>query len=82
MNWERIEGDWKQLKGKVIERWGKLTNDDLDAVAGRRAQLVVKIHERYGIALEEAERQLADWQRRAREDWFGGRLPGTSRDRF
>ena len=70
MNWDRIEGNWKQVTGKVIERWGKLTNDDLDVVAGRRDQLAGKIQERYGIAKDEAERQLAAWERDASESWF------------
>jgi uncharacterized protein YjbJ (UPF0337 family) len=61
MNWERIEGNWKQLKGKVIEQWGKLTDDDFDKINGRSEQLVGRIQERYGIAKEEAERQVKDW---------------------
>jgi uncharacterized protein YjbJ (UPF0337 family) len=64
MNWERIEGNWKQLKGTVQEKWGKLTDDDFDVIAGRREQLAGKIQERYGIAREEAERQLKDWEDR------------------
>jgi len=58
MNWDRIEGNWKQLKGRVRERWGKLTDSDLTAIEGKREQLVGKIQERYGIAKEEAEKQL------------------------
>lgn len=58
MNSDRFEGNWKQLKGKVKEKWGKLTDDDLDVIDGRREQLLGKIQERYGIAREEAERQL------------------------
>ncbi len=68
MNWERVEGNWKQLKGKVREQWGQLTDDDLDIVAGKRDQLSGKIQERYGIAKEEAERQLKDWEGRANDD--------------
>ncbi|PZR89841.1 MAG: hypothetical protein DLM68_05505 [Hyphomicrobiales bacterium] len=49
MDWNRIEGNWKQLKGKVKEQWGHLTDDDLDKVAGKREQLEGKIQERYGI---------------------------------
>ena len=56
MNWDRIEGNWKQVTGKAKEQWGKLTDDDLDVVAGRRDQLSGKIQERYGVAKEEAER--------------------------
>jgi uncharacterized protein YjbJ (UPF0337 family) len=70
MNWDRIEGHWKQIKGKVVEKWGKLTDDDLDVVAGRRDQLAGVVQERYGIAKEEAEKQIAAWERSATEDWF------------
>jgi uncharacterized protein YjbJ (UPF0337 family) len=71
MNWDRIEGNWKQLKGKTLEQWGKLTADDFDVVAGRRDQLAGKIQERYGIAKDEAERQVGEWLRRADDSWFG-----------
>lgn len=71
MNWDRIEGQWKQLKGKMTEQWGKLTDDDLDVVAGRRDQLAGKLQERYGYAKDEAERQVAEWQRSASDSWFG-----------
>ena len=64
MNWERIEGNWKQLKGKVIEQWGQLTDDDLDVIAGKREQLAGKLQERYGIAKDEAEAQVKEWERR------------------
>lgn len=70
MNWDRIQGQWKQVAGKAKEQWGKLTDDDLDVVGGRREQFVGKIQERYGIAKDEAERQLADWQRKASDAWF------------
>jgi uncharacterized protein YjbJ (UPF0337 family) len=61
MNWDRVEGNWKQIKGKVKENWGKLTDDDVDVIQGRRDQLVGKLQEKYGIAREEAERQVADF---------------------
>jgi len=70
MNWERIQGQWKQVAGKAREQWGKLTDDDLDVVAGRREQLAGKIQERYGVAKEEAERQLAAWERKFSDDWL------------
>lgn len=60
-SWDRIEGNWKQFTGKIKERWGELTNDDLDVIAGRRQQLVGKIQERYGIVTDQAERQVAAW---------------------
>lgn len=64
MNWDRIEGNWKQLKGKVKAKWGDLTDDSLDEIGGRRDQLVGKIQESYGIGRDEAERQVKDWEGR------------------
>ena len=58
MNWDQGKGNWKQFQGKVKEKWGKLTDDDLTAVAGRREQLLGKLQERYGYAKEQAEREL------------------------
>ena len=70
MNWDRIEGNWKQLKGKTIEQWGKLTADDFDVIAGRRDQLAGKIQERYGVAKDVAERQVSEWAHKADDSWF------------
>ena len=67
MNWDRIEGNWKQVKGKVKQQWGKLTDDHLDTVAGSRDQLVGKIQENYGIAKDEAESQVKDWESRNKD---------------
>ena len=61
MNWEQAKGQWNQVKGSVRAKWGKLTNDDLDVIAGERERLVGKIQERYGIAKDEAEKQVAGW---------------------
>lgn len=58
MNWDRIEGGWKQFSGKVKEQWGKLTDDDLTEISGKRDQLSGKLQARYGMAKDEAERQL------------------------
>jgi uncharacterized protein YjbJ (UPF0337 family) len=63
MNWDRTEGNWKQFRGRAQQQWGKLTNDDLDVLEGRRQELVGKIQERYGIARDEAERQVDTWMR-------------------
>ncbi len=63
MNWDRIEGNWKQFKGQAREKWGELTSDDIDVVAGRREQLIGRIQERYGIARDEAEKQVDEFQR-------------------
>jgi len=70
MNWDRIQGNWKQVTGKAKEQWGKLTDDDLDVIAGRREQLLWKIQERYGLVKDEAEKQLAAWERTASDLWF------------
>lgn len=64
MNWDQVQGNWKQFKGKVKEQWGQLTDDELDQAAGQRDILVGKIQEKYGITKEEAERQLSDWETR------------------
>ena len=58
MNSDQLEGKWKQVKGEVREKWGKLTDDDMHIVAGRREQLIGRVQERYGLAKEEATRQV------------------------
>lgn len=63
MNWDQISGRWEQAKGKVKEQWGRLTDDDMSVVAGKRDRLAGKIQEKYGIAREEAERQISDFER-------------------
>jgi uncharacterized protein YjbJ (UPF0337 family) len=61
MNWDRIEGNWKNLTGKVKEQWGNLTDDDLQAVEGRRDQLEGKLQERYGYAKDKAKTEVDSW---------------------
>lgn len=61
MNWDRIEGNWKQLKGKVREKWGKLSDDHIDVVAGKRDKLIGRIQEAYGITRDEANRQIDEF---------------------
>jgi len=63
MNWDRMEGEWKQRRGKAIHHWGKLMNDDLAAIAGRYEELVGKLQERYGIANEKSHRHDGDFKR-------------------
>jgi len=70
MNWDRIKGNWNQLTGNVKSQWGKLTDDDLQVVAGHRDQLAGKIQERYGIAKDEAEKQVAEWEGKSSDSWF------------
>lgn len=60
MNQDRIQGRWKQIKGKILERWGRLDDDDLDVIAGRRDQLLGRIQQRHGLAREEAQDQSGD----------------------
>lgn len=62
MNWDQIAGNWKQMNGKVREKWGKLTDDDLAVVEGKRDQLIGRIQERYGVAKEKAEEQVKAWE--------------------
>jgi uncharacterized protein YjbJ (UPF0337 family) len=63
MNWDQIKGKWKQAKGEAQQKWGQLTEDDLDVIDGRREELVGKVQERYGVARETAEEQVADFER-------------------
>lgn len=69
MNEDTIQGNWKQFKGKVKEQWGKLTDDDLNVIAGKRDQLLGKIQERHGIAKDAADQQLKDWEKSNRYTW-------------
>ncbi|THK37957.1 CsbD family protein [Ensifer sp. MPMI2T] len=64
MNWDIIEGRWTEFKGKAQVQWGKLTDDDLDIINGNRKELAGRIQARYGIAKEEAERQIDEWASR------------------
>lgn len=59
--WDQLEGKWKQLKGDIRVKWGELTDDDLEQIAGNRDKLAGKLQERYGIAKEEANRQIDEW---------------------
>jgi uncharacterized protein YjbJ (UPF0337 family) len=61
MNWDIVEGDWKKMKGEVQKQWGKLTNDDLDVVAGERLKLAGRLQERYGYAKDKAEKEIDGW---------------------
>jgi uncharacterized protein YjbJ (UPF0337 family) len=61
MNWDRIEGNWKTFKGQVRQKWGKLTDDDLDVIEGKRTELSGRLQERYGYAQDEAEKNIDTW---------------------
>jgi uncharacterized protein YjbJ (UPF0337 family) len=68
MNWEQIQGKWKQYSGKMQEKWGKLTDSDLKIIRGQRDQLIGKIQERYGIAKEDAQREVDEYLATLPED--------------
>ena len=68
MNWDQIEGKWKQFKGSARQQWGKLTDDDLAMIAGSREKFVGKLQERYGLARDEAQRRADEWVRTLREE--------------
>lgn len=61
MNWDIIQGKWKELKGKVQAKWGDLTDDELDQIEGRREELVGRLQQRYGKTKEQAEREVDEW---------------------
>lgn len=62
MNWDTVKGEWKQFRGRIKEQWGKLTDDDLDRIEGKRDQLLGAVQKQYGIARDEAERQLRSFE--------------------
>jgi len=64
MNWNQVEGNWEEFKGKVQKQWGKLTNDDLDVIKGNRKELAGKLQKHYGKAQEDVEREIDDWSSR------------------
>ena len=70
MDWNRVEGNWKQLKGRAKQQWGKLTDDDLTMASGRREELAGRVQERYGVALDAARRQVDDWAHKADDSWL------------
>lgn len=61
MNWDQIEGNWKEMKGKARSSWGELTDDELTQIGGKKDQLVGKLQQKYGLEREEAERRADDW---------------------
>lgn len=69
MNDDRISGNWKQFKGKIKEKWGDLTDDDMTVVEGKRDQLVGKIQERYGYEKDRAEKEVKDWEDSNKYHW-------------
>jgi uncharacterized protein YjbJ (UPF0337 family) len=70
MNWDTIQGKWKQLKGTARERWGKITDNEWSEISGQRERFVGKVQERYGIAREQAEREVDEWCRSLQDTEF------------
>jgi uncharacterized protein YjbJ (UPF0337 family) len=68
VDWNRVEGNWKQTKGKIKEKWGQLTDDDLAQINGKRDQLEGKIQERYGLAEDRARKDIDDWLSKINRD--------------
>jgi uncharacterized protein YjbJ (UPF0337 family) len=78
MNSDQFEGKWKQLKGSVKQRWGKLTDDDLTALSGKKDELIGKLQERYGITREQAQREADEWAQAAAADIDAGARANTA----
>ena len=68
MNWDRIEGNWKQMKGAIKEKWGKLTDDEFDQIGGKKDKLVGAIQERYGMSRDDADREIDAWVQAYRDE--------------
>jgi uncharacterized protein YjbJ (UPF0337 family) len=68
MNWDRIEGNWKQMKGAARVQWGKLTDSDFEQIAGNKDKLVGRIQEQYGITRDEAQKQADAWAEAQRHE--------------
>ena len=79
MNKDEIGGNWKQFKGKAKEKWGKLTDDDMTVIEGKRDQLVGRIQERYGYAKDQAEKEVTDWETKNDYRWYRKRRVLTHR---
>jgi len=68
MNWDRIEGNWKEMKGRIKQQWGELTDDDITVLSGKREELAGRLQQRYGYAKDRAEREIDDWLSRTGSD--------------
>jgi uncharacterized protein YjbJ (UPF0337 family) len=77
MNADTFQGRWEQLKGKIREKWGDLTDDEVEQIGGRKDQFIGRIQERYGLAKDEAERQIDDWLGRQPMDADATRVRGA-----
>ena len=78
MNWYKIESNWSQAKAKLKERWGKLTDDQFNLIAGKRERLLIVLQQSYGLAKDEAERQIKEWERNVER--FFGEVPQQNKE--
>lgn len=76
MNWDQVEGKWKQVRGSIKEQWGKFTDDDLEVISGSRERFIGKLQERYGLAREEAQKKADDWVKSVRDADMSKTLTG------
>ena len=79
MNWDRIEGNWKQFKGTAKLQWGRLTDDQLEVISGKRDLLAGKVQEIYGVTKEDAEKQVATWEQAQKEPAADATKPSDSK---
>lgn len=79
MNWDRLKGDWMQLKGKVSQKWSKLTDDDLKLIEGKGEELLGRLQHRYGFKKDEAEREVDTWMKSVDEPKQGSAPSGSNR---
>jgi uncharacterized protein YjbJ (UPF0337 family) len=82
MNWDQVEGRWEQMRANVKKHWPKLTDDDLDRIAGRKDRFLGKLEERYGLAKEAAEQQMHEWLHALREHKTAGHRAGSATSYF
>jgi uncharacterized protein YjbJ (UPF0337 family) len=68
MNWDQVQGNWEQMKGKAREKWGEITDDEMTEIGGRKDQLIGKIQAKYGSSRADAERESDDWAASLRDD--------------
>ena len=68
MNWDIAAGNWKQFKGRVQTQWGKLTDDEIDVIAGRRDELLGRVQATYGIGKDEAEKQIKQFEEQHKDE--------------
>ena len=77
MNWDQVEGKWKQVKGSAKQQWGKLTDDDLTYMGGKKDEFIGRIQERYGITREQAQKEADDWAKALNEEERAERKAGS-----